>query len=116
MQHPPNQPVCNLDVDPNRAQYVVMSDRDVTNAFVVNLAGSSQVAPTYYLNPDNGVSYSIVMQTPQYQIDSLSALQTLPITSPGVGQAPILGGIADIKRSTSSAVVSQYDIQSMVQI
>ena len=60
-----------------------MTERDVTNALVVNLAGSSQVAPTYYLNPDNGVSYSIVMQTPQYQINSLSALQTLPITAPG---------------------------------
>ena len=45
--------------------------------------GQPQVAPTYCLNPDNGVSYSIVMQTPQYQIDSLSALQTLPITAPG---------------------------------
>ena len=56
------------------------------------------------------------MQTPQYQIDSLSALQTLPITAAGNTQSPILGGIADIKRSTSSAVVSQYDIQPMVQI
>jgi multidrug efflux pump subunit AcrB len=83
---------------------------------VVNLAGSSQVAPTYYLNPDNGVSYSIVMQTPQFQIDSLNALQTLPITAAGTAIPPILGGIANISRSTSSAVVSQYDIQSMVQI
>jgi CzcA family heavy metal efflux pump len=116
IQQSPNNPTFNIDVDRTRAQYVGMTERDVTNALVVNLAGSSQVAPTYYLNPDNGVSYSIVMQTPQYQIDSLGALQTLPITAPGAGQAPILGGIADIKRSTSSAVVSQYDIQSLVQI
>jgi CzcA family heavy metal efflux pump len=116
IQQSPNNPTFNIDVDRTRAQYVGMTERDVTNALVVNLAGSSQVAPTYYLNPDNGVSYSIVMQTPQYQIDSLGALQTLPITSPGVAQAPILGGIADIKRATSSAVVSQYDIQSLVQI
>jgi CzcA family heavy metal efflux pump len=116
IQQSPNNPTFNIDVDRTRAQYVGLTERDVTNALVVNLAGSSQVAPTYYLNPDNGVSYSIVMQTPQYQIDSLSALQTLPITAPGMPQAPILGGVADIKRSTSSAVVSQYDIQSMVQI
>jgi CzcA family heavy metal efflux pump len=116
IQQSPNNPTFNIDVDRTRAQYVGMTERDVTNALVVNLAGSSQVAPTYYLNPDNGVSYSIVMQTPQYQIDSLSALQTLPITSPGVSQSPILGGIADVSRTTSSAVVSQYDIQPMVQI
>ncbi|WJR80635.1 efflux RND transporter permease subunit [Bradyrhizobium sp. NP1] len=116
LQQSPNNPTFNIDVDRSRAQYVGMTERDVTNALVVNLAGSSQVAPTYYLNPDNGVSYSIVMQTPQYQIDSLGALQTLPITAPGAAQAPILGGIADITRTTSSAVVSQYDIQPMVQI
>jgi multidrug efflux pump subunit AcrB len=116
IQQSPNAPTFNIDVDRTRAQYVGLTERDVTNSLVVNLAGSAQVAPTYYLNPDNGVSYSIVMQTPQYQIDSLSALQTLPITASGAAQSPILGGIADIKRSVSSAVVSQYDIQSLVQI
>ncbi len=116
IQQSPSAPTFNIDVDRTRAQYVGLTERDVTNSLVVNLAGSAQVAPTYYLNPDNGVSYSIVMQTPQYQIDSLSALQALPITATGNPQSPILGGIADVKRTTSSAVVSQYDIQSMVQI
>ncbi len=116
IQQSPSAPTFNIDVDRTRAQYVGLTERDVTNSLVVNLAGSAQVAPTYYLNPDNGVSYAIVMQTPQYQIDSLSALQGLPITATGNPQTPILGGIADVKRTTSSAVVSQYDIQSMVQI
>jgi multidrug efflux pump subunit AcrB len=116
IQQSPNNPTFNIDVDRTRAQYVGLTERDVTNSLVVDLAGSAQIAPTYYLNPDNGVSYSIVMQTPQYQIDSLSALQTLPITATGVPQSPILGGIAGITRTTSSAVVSQYDIQSLVQI
>src|SRR6202007_118798 len=116
IQQSPNNPTFNVAVDRTRAQYVGLTERDVTNSLTVNLAGSGQVAPTYFLNPDNGVSYSIVMQTPQFQIDSLSALEALPLTAPGNPQSPILGGIADIKRSTSSAVVSQYDIQSMVQI
>ena len=69
IQQSPNNPSLNIDVDRTRAQYVGLTERDVTNSLVVNLAGSAQVAPTYYLNPDNGVSYSIVMQTPQYQIE-----------------------------------------------
>jgi multidrug efflux pump subunit AcrB len=116
IQQSPSNPTFNIDVDRTRAQYVGLTERDVTNSLVVNLAGSGQVAPTYYLNPDNGVSYSIVMQTPQYQIDSLQALQALPLTATGNPQSPILGGIANITRTASSAVVSQYDIQSMVQI
>jgi len=116
IQQSPNNPSFNIDVDRTRAQYVGLTERDVTNSLVVNLAGSAQIAPTYYLNPDNGVSYSIVMQTPQYQIDSLSALETLPISGGNTATPPILGGIANIARSSSSAVVSQYDIQPMVQI
>jgi len=108
-------PGFNVDVDRTRAQYAGVTERDVTNSMVVNLAGSSQVAPTYFLNPENGVSYSIVMQTPQYKMDSLAALKNLPITA-GNGQSQTLGAIANITRATRPAVVSQYNIQYMVQI
>ena len=116
IQQSPSNPTFNIDVDRTRAQYVGLTERDVVNSLTVNLSGSGQVAPTFFLNPDNGVNYSVVMQTPQYQINSLSALETLPITSNVPTAAPILGGIAKLTRTTSSAVVSQYDIQPMVQI
>jgi multidrug efflux pump subunit AcrB len=116
IQQSTKNPTFNIDVDRTRAQYVGLTERDVVNSLTVNLSGSGQVAPTYYLNPDNGVNYSVVMQTPQYQVDSLSSLQTLPITSSQPTQAPILGGVASISRTTSSAIVSQYDIQPLVQI
>jgi len=116
IQQSQNAPRFDVDVDRTRAQYVGLTIRDVTNSLVVNLAGSNQVAPTFWLNPHNGVSYPIVMQTPQYRIDSLEALQTLPISAPGAASLPILGGLADIKRTTTSAVASHYNIQPMVQI
>ncbi len=108
-------PTFNVDVDRTRAQYVGITERDVTNSMVVQLAGSSQVQPTFWLNPENGVNYSIVMQTPQHQLDTLNALQNLPITAPGA-PPQTLGGIADIRRTVSPAVYSQYDIQPMIQI
>jgi multidrug efflux pump subunit AcrB len=116
IQQSPSNPTFNIDVDRTRAQYVGLTERDVVNSLTVNLSGSGQVAPTYFLNPENGVNYSVVMQTPQYQVDSLSALESLPITSSVPTTAPILGGVANISRTTSNAVVSQYDIQPMVQI
>ncbi len=116
IQQSTTAPTLNVDVDRSRAQYAGMTERDVTNSLVVNLAGSSQVAPTFWLNPQNGVSYPIVMQTPQYQIDSLEELQNLPINAPGAATTQVLGGIANISRGNASAVVSQYDIQPMVQI
>jgi CzcA family heavy metal efflux pump len=115
IQQSAQAPVLNVDVDRSRAQFAGITERDVTSNLGVTLAGSSQASPTFWLNPANGVSYPIVMQTPQYQIDSLEALQNLSINATG-GPTTILGGIANISRSGANAVVSQYDIQSMVQI
>lgn len=109
-------PVFQVDMDRARAQSLGLTARDVTQSLVVSLAGSSQVAPTYWLNPDSGVSYSIVMQTPQYQLDTLADLANQPLSGPGTGSPQLLGGLASFKRSTGNAVVSQYDLQTMVQI
>jgi len=112
-------PVFNVDVDRTQAQLLGLTTRDVANSMVVNLAGSSQVAPTYWLNPATGVTYPIVMQTPQHQIDSLSALSDLPVGNGGAANtanAATLGGIARFTRSSGSALISQYDVAPMVQI
>ena len=109
-------PVFNVDVDRTQAQLLGLTTRDVTNSLVVNLAGSSQVAPTYWLNPQNGVSYPIVMQTPQVQLDSLAALANLPVGNGTNANAATLGGLARIERTSGSALISQYDVQPMVQI
>jgi multidrug efflux pump subunit AcrB len=108
-------PTLDVNIDRTRAQYIGVTAADVTNSLVVNLASSSQVAPVYWLNEKNGVTYPIALQTPQYQIDTLPALQNLPINATGA-PTTVLGGIADIRRSHSDAVVSQYDIAPMVQI
>jgi multidrug efflux pump subunit AcrB len=114
VQQSGRSPVFEVNMDRSQALDMGITPRDVTNNLVVNLAGSSQVAPTYWLNPANGVSYSVVMQTPQYNLDSLDELANLPIIS-GSGQQ-VLGSVANFNRTTKNDLVSQYDIQSMVQI
>jgi CzcA family heavy metal efflux pump len=109
-------PVFNVELDRTQAQLVGLTTRDVTNSMVINLAGSSQVAPTFWLNPVNGVSYPIVMQTPQYQLDSLASLGNLPVGNGSNTNTTTLGGLATFQRGTASALVSQYDVQPMVQI
>jgi multidrug efflux pump subunit AcrB len=109
------QPTIDVNMDRTRAQYTGVTAADVTNSMVVNLASSSQVAPTYWLNEKNGVTYPIALQTPQYQIHNLPQLRNLPINAPGA-PTTVLGGIAGIRRSHSDAVVSQYDIAPMVEI
>ncbi|HEY0334046.1 MAG TPA: efflux RND transporter permease subunit [Stenotrophomonas sp.] len=109
-------PRFNVDLDRTQAQQLGLTTRDITSSLVVNLAGSSQVAPTYWLNPANGVTYSIVMQTPQRELDSLAALQNLPVGNGSRPAETTLGAVAQLTRSNASALVSQYNIQPMVQI
>ena len=109
------QPTLDVNLDRTRARYTGVTAADVTDSLVVNLASSSQVAPTYWLNENTGVTYPIALQTPQYKIDTLSALQNLPVNASGA-PTTVLGGIADIHRTQSDAIVSQYDIAPMVEI
>ncbi|MCB4810034.1 efflux RND transporter permease subunit [Methylovorus menthalis] len=116
IQQSRSSPVFKIDIDRTRAQELGLTTRDVTNNVIVNLAGSSQVAPTYWLNPANGVSYPIVMQTPQYEMNSLSKLENLPMSGSANDVTSILGGVATFTRDRANAIVSQYDIQPMIQV
>ena len=116
IQQSSKSPAIDVTMDRAQAQDLGITPKDVTNNMVVNLAGSSQVAPTFWLNPANGISYSVVMQAPQYNLDSLNDLANIPVSSGSNNHQQLLGGIASFNRSTRNAVVSQYDMQPMVQI
>ncbi len=117
MQQSVDNPQLRVEVDRARMAEYGLTERDVTNSLGTALAGSSQTAPNFWLNPKNGVSYPIVAQTPEYDVDSLSALENIPVTgaSPG-NRLQILGGLATISRERSSAVVSHYNIQPVIDL
>src|SRR5205085_8047390 len=76
-------PVVNLQMDRTRLQQMGLSAFNVGQNVLVSLAGSSQTAPAFWLNPQNGVVYSVAVQTPQYQVDSLDSLLNLPVAATG---------------------------------
>jgi multidrug efflux pump subunit AcrB len=116
LQQSSSYPQLNVKVDRLRADSLGITERDVTNSMVASLAGSSQVAPAFWLNPKNGVSYAIVAATPQYLMDSMADLKALPVTSAGDGATQILGGVASFSRGPSDAVVSHYNIMPAYDI
>jgi multidrug efflux pump subunit AcrB len=111
-----NYPQFGIYVDRTRAGRTGITEKDVTNSVVVNLASSYQVAPNFWLNPKNGVSYPMVIQTPQYRLDTMQDLQDMPITSGATSAPQLLGAISDIKREDSDAIVSHYAIQPAFDI
>ena len=116
LQQASNYPELGFDVDRAAADRLGITENDVTRSLSVNLAGSFQVAPTFWLNPKNGVSYPIVVQAPQAQVDSISSLQNLPVTGGGNSSYQILGGLGTLHREPSMAVVSHYAVQSAFDV
>jgi multidrug efflux pump subunit AcrB len=111
-----NYPQINVDVDRTLAAEVGLTQRDVANSLLVTLSGSGQVKPNFWLNPENGVSYPIVAQMPQYRVSSISDLYNIPITSQGNGAPRYLGGLANIAQGPSPGVVSHYNVQPVIDI
>ena len=116
VQQSSTYPQLNFDVDRTQADRLGITERDVTNSLSVNLAGSLQTAPAFWLNPKNGVSYPIVAQTPQYRIDSVGQMNNIPVTGSRAGSYQILGGLGSIKRGPSAAVISHYAIQPVFDV
>jgi len=116
IQQPFDEPHLHINVDRTKAQLAGFTQRDIATNLLVSLSGSFQTSPTYWLNPKNGVSYSIATQTPQYRVDSLQALQNVPITGSGASEPAILGSLASIQRGAGMALVSHYDIQPVIDI
>jgi len=109
-------PQINVDVDRSFASIVGLTQRDVANSLLITLSGSGQVRPNFWLNTNNGVSYPIVVQIPQYRMDTLSDLVNLPITSPATKAPQLLGGLATITPGPSAAIVSHSNVQPVIDI
>jgi CzcA family heavy metal efflux pump len=116
IQQPFNQPKLHIRVDRTKAQEIGFTQREVASEMLVSLSGSFQTSPTFWLDPKNGVSYSIATQTPQYRIESLQDLENIPVT--GLTNAPpqILANLAYVNRASEMGVVSHYNVQQVLDI
>jgi multidrug efflux pump subunit AcrB len=114
MQQAFNEPTLNVDVNRSLADEVGLTQRDVADSLLTSLAGSGQVAPSFWLNPQNGVSYPVVVQSPQYRMDTWSDLRNLPVTSGKSSQ--LLGALASISRGPSDGVVSHYNVEPAIDL
>ena len=116
-----NAPALNLQMDRSRLQQLGLSAANVGQNVLISLSGSSQTAPAFWLNPQNGVVYNIAVQTPQYQVDSLDALLNMPVgsglaTASNSGSTQLLGNLVEVTPSRMVAVASRYNILPAVDV
>ena len=132
IQQPFNYPMMKVDVDRTRAQQIGLTQKDVAQSLLVALSGSFQTTPSFYLDPKSGVTYNVAIQAPQYKIDSMAALESLPVNGASAAQQAsssaangthgalhteqILGNLASITPGTELGTVSHYNVQPVIDI
>jgi plasmid maintenance system antidote protein VapI len=115
-----NAPDLRIDVDRTMADQIGLTQKDVASDLLVSLSGSGQTSPNFWVNPKNGVNYSILVQTPQYRMNSTNALENTPVVPVGANITPddtqLIGNLAGLRRSLTPTNVTHYNIQRTVDV
>jgi multidrug efflux pump subunit AcrB len=116
IQQPFNYPKLHIDVDRTKANQVGFTQRDIATNLLVSLSGSFQTSPSFWIDPNTGISYQIATQTPQYRINTLQDIENIPISNGATKTPQILAGFASVTRSGEMAAVSHYDIAPVIDL
>jgi multidrug efflux pump subunit AcrB len=118
VQQPADQPELHFAVDRTKASQIGLSERDVANSVLLSLSGSSQVQPNYWLNPKNGIQYLVSIRAPEYPMDSIKALNAMPVSASRTGKsdAQILANLASFQRASGSPIFSHYNVMPVIDL
>lgn len=117
IQQPFDEPYLHLQVERTKAQELGFTAHDIASNLLVSLSGSFQTSPTFWVDPKQGVSYSIATQTPQYRANTLQDLVNIPVTGTNPAAAPsLMASLVSLKRGTGMAVESHYNIAPVIDI
>jgi CzcA family heavy metal efflux pump len=110
-------PTLYLDMDRTRINQVGLNAQNVAQSVLISLSGSSQTTPDYWLNPKNGVTYPIAIQTPQYHMTSVQDLMNTPVTGGNSQTVPqVLGNLVQLTPVARPAVVNHYNVQPVIDV
>jgi len=117
VQQPFDNPFLHLRVERTKAQELGLSAHDIAQNLLVSLSGSFQTSPTFWVDPRNGVSYSIATQTPQYRASSIQDLVNIPVTGTNPNAPPsLMASLVSMQRGSGMAVVSHYNVAPVIDI
>lgn len=119
VQQPADQPKLLVNVDRDKAAELGLNEKDVANSVLLSLTGSGQVSPLYWLNPKNGVQYLLNVRVPDFTMDSITALEGLPVGKTGAttgDSGQLLTNMASFQRAQGPAVVSHYNVMPVVDV
>src|SRR5882724_4706726 len=109
-------PRITIDNDRILAQQSGLTQRDVASSVLLSLAGSGATSTNFWLNYTNGVSYQVVVQTPQPRISSLDELHRTPVARTGQSSPQLLSNLADFSRTITPLSLNHYNVQPVFDV
>ena len=116
VQQEVSTPEIDVNVDRMKAQELGLTQRDVASNLLLALSGSGQTAPNFWMDPKTGVEYPVLVQTPQYRLDSLGSLSRTSITAPTTNSDQILRNVTQTSRTVSPLTVSHYNNEPVMDV
>ena len=118
IQQPSDEPRFRFAVDRTKASELGLSEQQIADAVLLNLSGTTQVQPNFWLDPHVGVQYFLNIRVPEPAMTSLPDLNSMPVTAgaPGSGNEQLLGNLASFQRTTSQQIYSHYNIRPVVDV
>jgi multidrug efflux pump subunit AcrB len=128
----PDAPDIQVGVDRTVASDVGVTEQQVANDMLVSLSGTAQLAPNFWINPVSGVQYSVLVQTPQYKMTSVTDLRNTPIVpvagnssamlasnsapQSDLARTQLLGNIASFVPGRTPSNITHYGVQPTFDI
>jgi len=118
VQQPSDLPRFQFAIDRTKASELGLTESGIAGSVLLNLSGSTQVQPTFWLDSRVGVQYLLNIRVPEYQMTSLSDFNSMPVTAgtPGTGNEQLLANLATFSRTNSQALYSHYNVVPVVDV
>jgi multidrug efflux pump subunit AcrB len=112
---PLDYPTVDIRIDRERAGQLGVTVEQIGRSLAAATSSSRFIQPNYWRDPASGVAYQVQVEIPQAQMNSIEAIESVPVTQ-GDGHGPFLRDVAMVGLGSAPGQYDRYNQQRMITI
>ena len=109
-------PALQVNVNRTRAAELGLNLKEVVDNLITSLTSNAMIAPSYWVDPNNGNNYFVTVQYPENQVKTIEDLKAMPLRAPNLKLPTYLNQVADVAAIQSPTEVDHYQLQRTMDI
>ena len=109
-------PGIQLNVNREMAARLGLTSQEVIDNVITALTSNSMIAPSYWVDPNNGNNYMLTVQYQDSQVKSLEDLKQIPLHAHGNLNPTDLEAVSSIKTVNTPTEVDHYQLRRVIDI